>query len=359
MQAETGIEFPLVEAPGESVPLPDASFDLALSEYGASLWADPERWVAGGGAAAASRRPARVPHELGARVPLRARRRAPSREQLQRPQFGMRRIQWPGEAAASSSTCRTASGSGCCARNGFEVEALHELRPREDAVDAGLLRLRHRRLGAQVARRGDLGGAEGVSAPPAPPLLLASTSPQRRAILEQLHIPFDVAAPSYVEHDPPDADPVELVRRHALGKAQVGRSGRGRPPGARRRHDGRARRPDLREARRCGRRGADARGAVGPDARRRLGARARDAGLGARRATSRRSSPSVRSPRATSPRYVASGEWEGRAGGYAIQGRGAALVERVEGDYLNVVGLPASALVRLLAGRFAGVYGFG
>src|SRR5207245_3084424 len=46
MQRETGIEFPLVEAPGERVPLPDASFDLALSEYGAALWAVPERWVA-------------------------------------------------------------------------------------------------------------------------------------------------------------------------------------------------------------------------------------------------------------------------------------------------------------------------
>jgi septum formation protein len=57
--------------------------------------------------------------------------------------------------------------------------------------------------------------------------------------------------------------------------------------------------------------------------------------------------------------YVASGEWEGRAGGYAIQGRGASLVERVEGDYLNVVGLPASVLVRLLAERFPGTYGFG
>jgi SAM-dependent methyltransferase len=46
LQRETGLEFPLVEAPAESVPLPDASFDLAISEYGASLWADPEKWLA-------------------------------------------------------------------------------------------------------------------------------------------------------------------------------------------------------------------------------------------------------------------------------------------------------------------------
>ena len=57
--------------------------------------------------------------------------------------------------------------------------------------------------------------------------------------------------------------------------------------------------------------------------------------------------------------YVGAGEWEGRAGGYAIQGLGASLVERIEGDFLNVVGLPAAALVALLATRFAGVYGFG
>ena len=67
--------------------------------------------------------------------------------------------------------------------------------------------------------------------------------------------------------------------------------------------------------------------------------------------------------RALTPRdlahYVASREWEGRAGGYAIQGLGASLVERIEGDYLNVVGLPGALLVRLLAERFAGVYGFG
>jgi septum formation protein len=47
-------------------------------------------------------------------------------------------------------------------------------------------------------------------------------------------------------------------------------------------------------------------------------------------------------------RYVATGEWEGRAGGYAIQGAGGALVERIDGDYLNVVGLPLDRLRALL-----------
>src|SRR4029078_7633360 len=57
--------------------------------------------------------------------------------------------------------------------------------------------------------------------------------------------------------------------------------------------------------------------------------------------------------------YLASGEWEGRAGSYAIQGLGANLVEHVEGDYLNVVGLPGALLVRLLVQRFPGTYGVG
>jgi septum formation protein len=51
---------------------------------------------------------------------------------------------------------------------------------------------------------------------------------------------------------------------------------------------------------------------------------------------------------ATLDAYVATGEWEGRAGGYAIQGRGGELVERIDGDYLNVVGLSLERLKTLL-----------
>ncbi len=58
-------------------------------------------------------------------------------------------------------------------------------------------------------------------------------------------------------------------------------------------------------------------------------------------------------------RYVAADEWRNRAGAYAIQARGAALVERIEGDYLNVVGLPVALLVGHLAARFPGAYNVG
>ena len=97
MQRETGIEFPLVEAPGERVPLPDASFDLAVSEYGASIWADPYLWVP---EAARLLRPGgrlvflRNSHARACSArPTRAR----STERLHRPQFGMYRFEWPDE----------------------------------------------------------------------------------------------------------------------------------------------------------------------------------------------------------------------------------------------------------------------
>jgi SAM-dependent methyltransferase len=133
LQAETGIEFPLVESAAESVPLPDASFDLALSEYGASLWADPLKWVP---------EAARLLRPGGALVfltnSLLAYLCAPPvgtvTEQLQRPQFGMGRIQWPGEKGIEYHLPHGA-WIRLLRENGLAVEALHELRPHDEAVD--------------------------------------------------------------------------------------------------------------------------------------------------------------------------------------------------------------------------------
>ena len=196
-----------------------------------------------------------------------------------------------------------------------------------------------------------------MSAPPAPPLLLASRSPQRRAILEQLAIPFEAVVPQYDE-ELSGADPIAEVERHAQGKARsvAGIAGN---------------RPVL---------GVDTEvvldgcvyGKPGDEGEaeamlEELSGQTHEvvSGLclltpaweGLRHAVTRVSF------RALTPRelglYVVSEEWRERAGGYAIQGLGAALVERIDGDYLNVVGLPTALLVRLLAERFPGVYGFG
>jgi septum formation protein len=182
------------------------------------------------------------------------------------------------------------------------------------------------------------------------PLVLASTSPQRRAILEQLRIPFDVVAPDFEEVD--GTSPLE----RAAGKARSVDGGE---------------RPVL---------GVDSEVLVdGELLGKPANATEAEAMLEALAGRTHEvvSGLCLRTPaweelheevthvtfRSLAPRdlahYVASGEWEGRAGGYAIQGLGAGLVERVDGDFLNVVGLPGSLLVRLLATRFAGVYGFG
>jgi len=177
------------------------------------------------------------------------------------------------------------------------------------------------------------------------PLRLASTSPQRRAILEQLRIPFEVVAPTYVEHDPPGLAPPELVRAHAEGKARsvhtegqitlgvdtaVFLDGRvyGKPAGR-----GEAERMLLELS---GRTHTVVSGLclLGP-------------GFELVEHEPTEVAFRVLAPEMLST-YLESGEWEGRAGGYAIQGLGGRLVERIEGDYLNVVGLPAALLVSLL-----------
>jgi septum formation protein len=58
----------------------------------------------------------------------------------------------------------------------------------------------------------------------------------------------------------------------------------------------------------------------------------------------------VEIPPATIERYLGSGEWSDRAGGYAVQGMGSAFVERVEGDLSNVIGLPIPLVSRMIDG---------
>ena len=196
-----------------------------------------------------------------------------------------------------------------------------------------------------------------MSAPPAPPLLLASRSPQRRAILEQLAIPFEAVIPQYDE-ELTGADPVAEVERHAQGKARsvAGIAGD---------------RPVLGvdtevvlDGRVYGKPGDEVEAEAMLEE---LSGQTHEVVSGLCLLTSAWEelghAVTRVSFRALTPRelglYVVSEEWRERAGGYAIQGLGAALVERIDGDYLNVVGLPTALLVRLLAERFPGVYGFG
>ena len=362
LQAETGIEFPLVEASAEDVPLPDASFDLAFSEYGASIWCDPHRWIPeaqrllrpGGRLVFLLEQPARVPL-------LRSRIRRRRREELQRP-------------LVRHAPLRVDAG-----RRG-RVPA----RPRRLVRRAARRRVRDRAAGRAVrARRAPSAHeyydfvtaewarnwpVEEIWAARKPRLTLASTSPQRRAILEQLR-------------DPVRGRRARLRRGRRSARR---RSDRARPTARRGQGALRPRRratsrsastpPSSSTAGSTGRRptrddaardAARARRAERTPSSRASACSARATDVVAARADA--TSPSGRSRTRRVDAYVASGEWEGRAGAYAIQGLGGRLVERIEGDYLNVVGLPGALLVSLLesarqscckpAGRLAAPYG--
>jgi SAM-dependent methyltransferase len=132
MQVETGIEFPLVEAAAEAVPLPDASFDLAVSEYGASLWAVPERWLAE--AARLLRSSGRLVFLTNSPLLLLCEPDGGvAEERLLRPQFGMYRIEWPGELGVEYHPTH-GDWIRLLRDAGFEVEALHELQAPEEGV---------------------------------------------------------------------------------------------------------------------------------------------------------------------------------------------------------------------------------
>ncbi len=213
-------------------------------------------------------------------------------------------------------------------------------------------------------------------------LVLASRSPQRRAILEQLGVAFTVVASDAEELL--DGDPVEVAVENARRKAQaVARQASVLPRGGYATTG-----QDTSERRRS--ETAPAAPAASPslpvvgvdtvvvldgvlygkpddaaEARatlERLSGRVHEVISGIAVVDGDEAEPVVRTAHATTrvrfreldsatlDWYGATGEWRERAGGYAIQGRGAALVAGIEGDYLNVVGLPVPALLELLPG---------
>jgi septum formation protein len=180
-------------------------------------------------------------------------------------------------------------------------------------------------------------------------VILASGSPQRRAILEQLGIAFTVVVPEVEELT--SGPPEEVVLENAHRKASVVVAGQ------RASNDAEAvlgvdtivalgpviyGKPPDREA------AAETLQALGGRSHRVL------SGVcviedGRARTAAAVTTVNFRPLDArTLAWYLDTGEWRGRAGGYAIQGRGAALVDSIEGDYLNVVGLPVATLLDLL-----------
>jgi SAM-dependent methyltransferase len=133
-QREFALEFALVEANAEAVPLPDESFDLALSEYGASLWCEPRKWIPEAG---------RLLRPGGLLVFMRNSTLlvlcidddGGVHEQLQRPQRGLHRLDWSDEQGEGSEF-QLSHGDwiGVLRESGFEIERLVELYAPEGAV---------------------------------------------------------------------------------------------------------------------------------------------------------------------------------------------------------------------------------
>jgi SAM-dependent methyltransferase len=130
---ETGIEFPLIEAPGESVPLPDACADLVLSEYGASIWAEPAGWIA---------EAARLLRPAGSLIFLRgstlsllcAPPTGPVETTLHNDYDQIRSMDWRHDDGGIEFHPPPGELIGLLRLNGFAIEALIELRAPEDAV---------------------------------------------------------------------------------------------------------------------------------------------------------------------------------------------------------------------------------
>jgi len=134
LQAEHGLDFPLILGFAEQVPLPDASFDLVISEYGAAIWADPYQWIP---EAARLLRPGGELIFLGNSVLLMLtvpdlEEDGPATDRLIRPQFGMHRFEWSDE---DSVEFHLSHGDmiRLLVANGFDVTDLVEIRAPEGA----------------------------------------------------------------------------------------------------------------------------------------------------------------------------------------------------------------------------------
>jgi SAM-dependent methyltransferase len=134
LQREYGLDFPLLHCNAESVPYPDASFDFAISEYGACLWADPQRWVP---EAARLLRPDGRLHFLTNAFLLTL--CVPSEDDLAagdrllRQAFGMNRIEWGTDESVEFHLSH-GDWIKLLRASGFEIEDLVELRPAPDAT---------------------------------------------------------------------------------------------------------------------------------------------------------------------------------------------------------------------------------
>ena len=171
-------------------------------------------------------------------------------------------------------------------------------------------------------------------------LILASASPQRRAILAQLGVEFEVVVPAVKE--PVEGEPAAVVCENALRKA---RAVEGDPVLA-------ADTEVVLDGRVFGKAGSEEEAAEFLGL---LSGRTHEVwgGLALRRANDEITAAAVTQVRfrelgdADIAWYIGTGEWRDRAGAYAIQGKGAALVESVDGDFWNVVGLPLAELVKV------------
>jgi len=125
MQEEFDLHFPLIEASAEAVPLPDASFDLAVSEYGASIWCDPDRWIAE--ASRLLRPGGRLVFLCNSPLSILC---APDEgkveERLLRPYTDFGRMEWPGEDEGVNYHLPHGEMIRILGEKGFVVEALHE-----------------------------------------------------------------------------------------------------------------------------------------------------------------------------------------------------------------------------------------